>query len=306
MAKKTTAKPSDKQKENLTVETTGGTEEKAPMTATDTSYIDSDSNDPAKSMMDILGVPTENVDAKPPEQSATKSDVLDMGTPEPGLDDDTGFTDQEDVDSGLFEDNELLAEIGIELIDMVMTYGAMAVAKDFENEDKYTIKDSRKKKLRKPLEKILESREVKTAPELVFVFMMIVSYSPIMIEAVQERRRKKKEAEAEEEGNPVPRMRAVRSEPTPPPSVVPESPEEIVEPDDDPLRDFVEKGKHKNKPGRPAGSSDMKPRKSFDKPTREKMIAKAKDLKKKGWSVERIADDIGVSNSTIKNWLKKG
>lgn len=47
----------------------------------------------------------------------------------------SGFEDLgSDESSALFEDNELLAEIGVEMIDMMMTYGAMALAQDWDNE----------------------------------------------------------------------------------------------------------------------------------------------------------------------------
>ena len=158
-------------------------------------YIDSDGTNIEHSLTSILGVPTETVNTE--EQTAeSKADVLSGmgGSSSASTEEEPDFSQFEDLNAGadspFFEDNELLAEIGVELIDMMMTYGAMAIAQDFDNEDKYAIKDKRKKRLKEPLAKILENREIKTAPELVFAFMIVASYSPIMIMAVQDYSRK--------------------------------------------------------------------------------------------------------------------
>jgi hypothetical protein len=198
----------------------------------------------------------------------------------------------------------------VELIDMMMCYGAMAIAKDFDNEDKYSIKDKRKKKLEEPLRKILENREVKTSPELVFAFMMIVTYSPVMIMAVQERRDKKK---AEEDfKNPVPSQKGVTTQPLKNKeaddfSVVP-SPKKDIEVGNDgdsALEDMLSQMKPKRKAGRPVGSTDLNPRKNLDANERERQIEKAKALRKDGWSFARIGKELGVSEGTATRWVRK-
>ena len=296
----------------------------------DADYIDSEKGDIAQNLSSILNVPTETISAD--TTTETKADVLEgfgktADDHEPiggGASDSSGmgggdFTDLGE-DSGLFEDNELLAQIGVELIDMMMTYGAMAIAKDWDNEERYSIKDKRKKKLEAPLQKILESREVKTAPELVFAFILIATYSPMMIDAVQERRAKKKG----NEGNPIPGRQAVKTPPKkksgPSPfdgkmvqdgtageanlTVEPQVPEGIQQPEEDPMAEMMANMKPKRKGGRPVGSTDLKPRKSLDDNQRKKEIQKAKALRKDGWSFNRIAKELNVSEATATRWVR--
>jgi hypothetical protein len=285
----------------------------------DKNYIDSDSSDIAKSLTAILSVPTETIDVSQ-QQHESKESVLSgygsdgndpinpnfSGSEEKGADGEA--QDFSDVDSGLFEDNSLLSEIGIELIDMLMAYGAMAIAKDWDNEDKYSISAKRKKKLQAPLEKILESREVKTAPELVFALMLIASYSPLMIEAVQERKRKK----AASTSNPIQNMRAVstpskKAETTSEDniSVIPQRQQEVETPDDeDAMAEMMAKMQTKRKAGRPVGSTDLKVRVSHSDEDREKQINKAKAFRKDGMSFSRIAKELNVSEATATRWVR--
>lgn len=213
----------------------------------------------------------------------------------------------------MFEDNELLAEIGVEMIDMLMTYGAMAVAKDWDDEKKYSIKESRKKKLRDPLAKILESREVKTAPELVFAFMIVVSYSPVMIMAVQERRRKKNAPERKV-NRPVRGADAVVSKPSRPEpepeeewTVGPSLASQIQEPsreEEDAMSEMMSKMQPKKKSGRPVGGTDLKPRVALSDDDRKKAIQKAKALRKDGKSFSTIAKELNVSEGTATRWVR--
>ena len=295
---------------NSTTEAKGGNAD-----ADTPSFLDSDSIDIGASLTSILNVPTETISADATSES--KEDVLEgFGSPEPSQDsssksggDFDDFADMGGEDSPFFEDNELLAQIGIELIDMMMSYGAMAIAQDFDNEDKYAIKDKRKKKLEAPLRKILENREVKTSPELVFAFLMIVTYSPVMITAVQERRDKKKAKE--DFKNPVPSQRGVTSNPLKNSvaddfSVIP-SPKSNVEvgnDGDDALAQMLSEMKPKRKSGRPVGSTDLTPRKNLDDNEREGQIQKAKALRKDGWSFARIGKELGVSEGTATRWVR--
>jgi len=276
-------------------------------------YIDSDGGNIEQSLTSILGVPTETVNTE--EQTAeSKADVLSGmgGGSSVSSEEEPDFSQFEDLNTGadspFFEDNELLAEIGVELIDMMMTYGAMAIAQDFDNEDKYAIKDKRKKRLKEPLAKILENREIKTAPELVFAFMIVASYSPVMIMAVQERRRKKNI----KKGNPAQSSQAVVT-PAPKMSVLndddlsiePSPKKEVEQPDDeDAMAEMLAKMKPKRKSGRPVGGTDLKPRKALSEEDRDKEIQKAKALRKDGWSFSRIAKELNVSEGTATRWVR--
>ena len=323
MAKKRQNNPSDNFVDNDTT-TNEGIDEKndtsttpvdssASVTSEKKDFIDSDSSDIAQSLTSILSVPTESINTNE-QASETREDVLGLNTGRTKSQEEqgqfSGFEDLGEEHSALFEDNELLAEIGVEMIDMLMTYGAMAIAQDWDNEKKYAIKDARKRKLRDPLAKILESREVKTAPELVFAFMIVVSYSPIMITAVQERKRKK-DAPKKKVNRPIQRV-------TPPSSVQKEEEEEewtvgpslasqITEPskeEEDAMSEMMAKMQPKKKSGRPVGGTDLKPRVALSDEDRKRQIQKAKALRKDGKSFSAIAKELNVSEGTATRWVR--
>jgi len=58
-----------------------------------------------------------------------------------------------DGEDDLFDDHKLLAELGIECIDALISFPLMLIAKS-DDEDKYSLTDKRKKKIQKPLELI--------------------------------------------------------------------------------------------------------------------------------------------------------
>ena len=99
--------------------------------------------------------------------------------------------DDEDVDSSFFEDEELMAEMGVEIIDLIMTTLAQGVAGDFDNPKKYEVSEYKKNKIKKPLKLLLEKRGVKVSPEIMFGVVLLVVYSPMIILAIQERKAKK-------------------------------------------------------------------------------------------------------------------
>lgn len=288
-------------------------------------YIDSDNSNVADSLTKILSVPTETIQSDTGTKESREDVLQGFGGPEQSEPVNPGFKSQggdeggysEDFsdmggggdDSGYFEDNELLAQIGVELIDMMFTYGAMAVARDWDNEDKYSIKEKRKKKLEAPLQKILENREVKTAPELVFAFMLVVTYSPMMIEAVQTRRDKARQSE----GGAVKSQQGIVTESVKKRandfsdflSVEPQPSNEVQTPDDeDVMEEALQNFKPKRKMGRPVGASDLSVRKVLDEDERKREIEKAKALRKDGWAFSRIAKELNVSQATATRWIR--
>ena len=327
MAKKRVNKGNDNSVDNdLTTNQENGAGNNTSTTPQDSSasvttetrdFIDSDSSDIAQSLTSILSVPTESVNTTE-QATETREDVLGLnaGRPKRDSDDEGGFSGFEDLgseeSSALFEDNELLAEIGVEMIDMLMTYGAMAIAQDWDDEKKYSIKEARKKKLRDPLAKILESREVKTAPELVFAFMIVVSYSPIMITAVQERRRKKN-SPSKKVNRPIPSAQAVVTEPkrkdddeeewTVGASLASQI-QQPSEEEEDAMAEMMAKMQPKKKSGRPVGGTDLKPRVALSEEDRQKQINKAKALRKDGKSFSAIAKELNVSEGTATRWVR--
>ena len=90
----------------------------AAVTTETRDFIDSDSSDIAQSLTSILSVPTESVNTTE-QATETREDVLGLNTgrPKRDVDDEGGFSGFDDLgseeSSALFEDNELLAEIGV-------------------------------------------------------------------------------------------------------------------------------------------------------------------------------------------------
>jgi hypothetical protein len=157
--------------------------------------------------------------------------------------------DFSDPDASFFEDEKLMAEMGVEIIDLGMQTLAMSIAKDFDNPEKYAVSEYKKNKIKKPLELLLRKRGAKVSPEVMFGVVLLVVYAPTMITAVQERKEKmkaKKKPKTDiaeqipehiQEVHPMPETR-----PTPTPMVVPVDPPK--------------------KKGRPKGSKDSKKRSS--------------------------------------------
>ena len=100
---------------------------------------------------------------------------------------------EDDFDNDFFTDEKLMAEMGVEVIDLGMTTLAQFLAGDWDNPEKYAVSDYKKNKLKKPLEALLRSRGAKVSPEVMFGVVLLVVYSPMMVLAMQERKKKKEE-----------------------------------------------------------------------------------------------------------------
>ena len=170
------------------------TQEKKSNTV-DTGFTDSD-NSKIQDIKNVLNIPIENVSEKRDENTFEKSDPFggndafeeDADFEELGLD---SLLDEDGsgVDS-LFEDTEALSEMVVELLDLGMNYTSQAISTEWGEDEKYSIPESRKKKLRKPLAKLLQKRAPKVSPELAFMVFAIAIYSPQLIKAYQVRRKK--------------------------------------------------------------------------------------------------------------------
>lgn len=99
----------------------------------------------------------------------------------------------DDFDSEFFEDEKLMAEMGVEIIDLGMQTLAMGIAQDFDNPEKYAVSEYKKNKIKKPLELLLRKRGAKVSPEVMFGVVLLVVYAPTMITAVQQRKEKAKQ-----------------------------------------------------------------------------------------------------------------
>ena len=105
-------------------------------------------------------------------------------------DDNESQKSDDDFDSDFFEDEKLMAEMGVEIIDLGMQTLAMGIAQDFDNPEKYAVSDYKKNKIKKPLELLLRKRGAKVSPEVMFGVVLLVVYAPTMISAIQERKEK--------------------------------------------------------------------------------------------------------------------
>jgi hypothetical protein len=137
----------------------------------------------------------ENVSEKPDDMTFDNEDPFNGESPSDDFDelglDDLLDEDGEGVDS-LFEDTEALSEMCVELLDLGMNYTSQAISTEWGEDEKYSIPESRKRKLRKPLAKLLQKRAPKVSPELAFMVFAIAIYSPQLIKAYQVRREKLK------------------------------------------------------------------------------------------------------------------
>lgn len=136
------------------------------------------------SLADALKIPVEDKSSAGEEQEKA-DDVLE----------DEFFSEQsngEDAGDGeLFEDYELMADIGVELIDLVVVTSAKAIGGGDESE--YSVSQTRRNKLKKPLAQLLKQRQVGVSPEIMVVVMVAVIYSPVVIKAFANRKKRKQE-----------------------------------------------------------------------------------------------------------------
>lgn len=107
--------------------------------------------------------------------------------------DDFSFDDEDTLLDSLFDDYKVLAEFLVEGIDLVAVSGASILAKDFSKYEQYDslIPESKKAKLKKPLEMLLKQKEVKANPTVVLLGMVLVIYAPVYMKAFEDRKAKK-------------------------------------------------------------------------------------------------------------------
>lgn len=166
----------------------------------------------------LLGIPVENAEDKDkghnpvPDDARPIHDVLDgLGDPNNFFDSDGNPNKDAMKDSGM--DSDLVAEFGIEIMDLALGFGARAISGDWEEDfsgKKYEISDRKKAQLRKPLQKILERKGAKVSPELLFGIMVIALYFPMYYNAYKERKRN------QEKQKPKPKAKPVQQKAEPP------------------------------------------------------------------------------------------
>ena len=162
-----------------------------------------------KDLINTLKIPTENTSEKLSENTSSQPSLDEVlgdddfsdglidgidGEMETG-EEDLNFGGEGDLgEDSMFDDYELMSEMGVQLIDTVMCQICMGLAKE-NDEEKYSISANKRAKLKKPLALLLQKRGTKLSPELAFGLIALILYSPLFILALKERKAK---AEAEE------------------------------------------------------------------------------------------------------------
>lgn len=269
-------------------------------TVADDSPKEGYSDDP-EDLAKVLEIPVQEVEEKT-GASENPFDVLEQMQSSSGRDssgadssDDPNRSQEGvDVEDHLFDDPEAMADLGVELIDMVFVYSSMAIVGDFsdEGEKRFSVSQARKKRLKDPLNKILKQREMKMKPEVILIVMILIMYGPGIWKAVEERQAKRKAKKKQKEQESINLKRR-----------------------EDMNRNQVTLDQIQNdlkgKPGRPKGSMDSVPRgkgkAAVVKGSREEEYLKAWALKKKGRTYKQIAEELGKkSEGTAHNYVKKG
>jgi len=244
-------------------------------------FVDSD-NGGIEDFRKVLNIPVEKPEDKQEAQTFDKADPFGEIISSGGEGMEDLFDPEGEGMNELFEDSEALSEMCVELLDLGMNYASQAISMDWGQDEKYSIPDSRKRKLRKPLAKLLEKRAPKVSPELAFMVFVVALYSPQLIKAYGVRRQKMADKKAAKPTQPmrIPSQDVPTSPMTPPPAPQPGAvtPDEANE-YDELIRAMRAKGTEKTtsneaapaspaapaqpkrKPGRPKGSKDTKPRK---------------------------------------------
>ena len=251
------AKTPEKPSENNTSTT--------PQVADNQKFVDSD-NGGIEDFRKVLNIPVEKPEEKRAEKTFEKEDPFGEVL---GGDDLEGIEDLFDPEGEgmdeLFEDSEALSEMCVELLDLGMNYASQAISMDWGQDEKYSIPDSRKRKLRKPLAKLLAKRAPKVSPELAFIVFVVALYSPQLIKAYGVRRDKMNKAAESREPKPM----SIPRENMPANRGIAETEADEYEAM---IREMREKSNSEPKPnaepeapkrkvGRPKGSKDTKPRK---------------------------------------------
>ena len=143
----------------------------------------------------LLGIKVENSDKK--SDSFSNDDPEPLGSVLDEIGNPNNYFDQDgnpNRDAIKDMDYDLVAEFGIELLDLGLGFGARAISGEWDNSNDraYEISDRKKAQLRKPLQKILERKGTRVSPELLFGIMVIALYVPMYMDAYKTRKKREK------------------------------------------------------------------------------------------------------------------
>lgn len=250
---------------------------KTPESPANTGFVDSD-NGGIEDFRKVLNIPVEKPEQKPDENTFEKEDPFGDTLGDMGEDFEDMFDPEGEGMDALFEDSDALAEMCVELLDLGMNYASQAISMDWGQDEKYSIPEHRKRKLRKPLAKLLEKRAPKVSPELAFLVFALAIYSPQLIKAYGVRREKlnsRKSNEAKPMAIPPnPTIGGVtKDEADEYDAFIREMRSKSKELNIQPPKTNEPEPQPKRKAGRPKGSKDTKPRKPRTTSTTSKPTA---------------------------------
>lgn len=156
------------------------------------------------SVFDQLQTPVE--ESKEDSREESIEDAMGGGIEEDSNHLENNFEDLDDEEmEGLFQDHKLMAELGVEIIDLVATYGCMAIANE-KDESQWTVSAARRNRLKKPLALLLKNREAKVKPEIMILVIILSVYAPMIYKAVKKKmeatKSKKEKVEAQSKQAP--------------------------------------------------------------------------------------------------------
>lgn len=197
-----------------------------------------------------------------------------------------GFEDVEEEDmEGLFADHQLMAELGVEVIDLAFTYGAMAIAGE-KDEEPFKVSAQRRNRLKKPLAMLLKNREAKVKPEVMVIVIVLSVYAPTIYKAVKMKMEKDKAKKKQKENTAYvqnaeepSRMDAIR------------------------FRNRMKDAKKESAPSTPPPSSSKAIYAHL--PLKEK-YKKAYLMKEAGAKHKEIMEALDIGESTSYSYVKKG
>ena len=132
----------------------------------------------AKTDDDPVDVHSAVFDSDPEEEEEEEEEIENLNDRYLGGDyEETENISEDDYDNSFFEDSKLMAEMGVEILDLALQTGAMAI-------------EYKKNKIKKPLQKLLEKRGAKVSPEVMFGVVVLIVYAPVFMTAINERKKK--------------------------------------------------------------------------------------------------------------------
>ncbi len=123
--------------------------------------------------------------------------------PEPETKSSGKETDAGDDDESILSDYELLAEVSVETIDMLANIGCQFISGE-RVEAHFEVTAAKRKRMQKPLALIFKNTKVETNPYVLVVFLVLITYAPMFMKAINMRKQKEDRKKMHIVGAPIP------------------------------------------------------------------------------------------------------